>query len=223
MATRPVGSQVFICAVRDDDQALDAGAICIFDPNTGEQLQKLTVANGEKFDLARHPEKAKATHNKMQAKDRPLENDFVTDEAFDALLDAWLGDIARVPNPGDSFYIWGGYCHPPHRVGPRWFMGGPVACDALDLVEHIVDHRVRRVRLAVLGLATDGLGGVPAIAWKSSRVALQSMCWSISLAMMIALVSLWRIPASLSTPSMVVCLMSMRRVPMERPDRTRLR
>jgi hypothetical protein len=35
------------------------------------------------LDLARHPEKAKATHKKMRAKDRPLANDFVTDEAFD--------------------------------------------------------------------------------------------------------------------------------------------
>src|SRR5690606_32121521 len=37
----------------------------------------------QKMDLARHPEKAKATHKKMRAKDRPLENDFVTDEQFD--------------------------------------------------------------------------------------------------------------------------------------------
>src|SRR5690606_22007541 len=34
----------------------------------------------QKLDLARHPEKAKATHKKMRAKDRPLANDFVTDD-----------------------------------------------------------------------------------------------------------------------------------------------
>jgi outer membrane protein assembly factor BamB len=45
------GSQVFIGAVRDDDQALDAGAVYIFDTDTGEQLQKLTVADGEEDDL----------------------------------------------------------------------------------------------------------------------------------------------------------------------------
>ena len=63
------------------------------------------------LDLARHPEKAKATHKKMRAKDRPLANDFVTDEAFDALLDAWFGNMARVLEAGRGFYIWGGYAN----------------------------------------------------------------------------------------------------------------
>ena len=65
----------------------------------------------QKFDLARHPEKAKATHRKMRAKDRPLENDFVSDEAFDQLLHAWFGNLARVLQPGRGFYIWGGYAN----------------------------------------------------------------------------------------------------------------
>ena len=65
----------------------------------------------QKLDLARHPEKAKATHAKMRAKDRPLENDFVTDEEFDRLLDAWFGNIARVLLPGRGFFIWGGYAN----------------------------------------------------------------------------------------------------------------
>jgi DNA modification methylase len=65
----------------------------------------------QKFDVARHPEKAKATHRKMRAKDRPLENDFVTDEAFDEMLLAWFGNAARVLRPGGSFYIWGGYAN----------------------------------------------------------------------------------------------------------------
>jgi DNA modification methylase len=65
----------------------------------------------QKFDLARHPEKAKPTQKKMRAKDRPLANDFVSDEAFDALLHAWFGNIARVLLAGRSFYIWGGYAN----------------------------------------------------------------------------------------------------------------
>jgi len=65
----------------------------------------------QKFDLARHPEKAKPTQKKMRAKDRPLANDFVSDDAFDALLHAWFGNIARVLLPGRSFYIWGGYAN----------------------------------------------------------------------------------------------------------------
>jgi DNA modification methylase len=65
----------------------------------------------QSMDLARHPEKGKPTQKKLRAKDRPLANDFVTDEAFDELLDAWFGNIARVLKPGGSFYIWGGYAN----------------------------------------------------------------------------------------------------------------
>jgi len=65
----------------------------------------------QKFDVERHPEKAKPTQKKMRAKDRPLENDFVSDEAFDQLLAAWFGNIARVLEPGRGFYIWGGYAN----------------------------------------------------------------------------------------------------------------
>jgi DNA modification methylase len=52
-----------------------------------------------------------ATHKKLRAKDRPLANDFVSDEAFDQLLDDWFGNIARVLLPGRCFYIWGGYAN----------------------------------------------------------------------------------------------------------------
>jgi DNA modification methylase len=47
----------------------------------------------------------------MRAKDRPLENDFVSDKEFDRMLDAWFGNISRVLLPGRSFYIWGGYAN----------------------------------------------------------------------------------------------------------------
>jgi DNA modification methylase len=60
-------------------------------------------------DLARHPEKSRPTQNKLRAKDRPLANDFVSDEAFDAMLNAWFGNMARVLEPGRAFYVWGGY------------------------------------------------------------------------------------------------------------------
>ena len=65
----------------------------------------------QKFDLARHPEKSKPTTKKMRAKDRPLANDFVSDDEFDRLLAAWFGNIARVLLPGRGFYIWGGYAN----------------------------------------------------------------------------------------------------------------
>ena len=69
------------------------------------------VKHHQKLDVERHPEKAQATHAKLRAKDRPLENDFVSDEEFDRLLDAWFGNMARVLVPGRSFYIWGGYAN----------------------------------------------------------------------------------------------------------------
>jgi DNA modification methylase len=61
------------------------------------------------LDVARFPEKAHATTTKLRPKDRPLANDFVSDEKFDELLHAWFGNIARVLEPGRGFYIWGGY------------------------------------------------------------------------------------------------------------------
>jgi len=50
-----------------------------------------------------------ATHDKLRPKDRPLANDFISDEEFARLLHAWFGNIQRVLEPGRSFYIWGGY------------------------------------------------------------------------------------------------------------------
>jgi DNA modification methylase len=61
--------------------------------------------------LARHPEKAKATGKKLRAKDRPLTNDYLSDEEFNQRLHAWFGSIARVLKPGGSYYIWGGYAN----------------------------------------------------------------------------------------------------------------
>lgn len=60
-------------------------------------------------DVARHPEKAKPTHRKLRAKDRPMLNDFLPDAAFAQALRGWFGQIARVLLPGRAAYIWGGY------------------------------------------------------------------------------------------------------------------
>jgi DNA modification methylase len=65
----------------------------------------------QRFDVERHPEKAKPTTRKLRAKDRPLANDFVSDDEFDRLVDAWFGNMARVLLPGRGFYIWGGYAN----------------------------------------------------------------------------------------------------------------
>jgi DNA modification methylase len=65
----------------------------------------------QSMDVARHPEKAKPTGKKLRAKDRPLANDFVSDDELDRLLAAWFGNMARVLKPGGCFYIWGGYAN----------------------------------------------------------------------------------------------------------------
>jgi DNA modification methylase len=72
---------------------------------------KTGIKHHQKLDLERYPEKAKPTHRKMRAKDRPLANDFVSDEAFKEMLGAWFGNIARVLLPGRAAYIWGGYAN----------------------------------------------------------------------------------------------------------------
>jgi len=64
----------------------------------------------QSFDVARQGVKG-ATTEKMRPKDRPLANDFVSDEAFEKMLRAWFGNIARVLVPGRCFYIWGGYAN----------------------------------------------------------------------------------------------------------------
>lgn len=74
-------------------------------------LSSFTSTHHQGLDLARHPGKSKPTEKKLRAKDRPLANDFVSDEEFDRLLDAWFGNAARVLLPGRGFYIWGGYAN----------------------------------------------------------------------------------------------------------------
>jgi len=61
------------------------------------------------MDAAIRGSNAHATHEKLRPKDRPLANDFVSDEEFARLLRAWVGNIQRVLEDGRSFYIWGGY------------------------------------------------------------------------------------------------------------------
>jgi DNA modification methylase len=84
------------------NNAISAGLSSFTKSKTGHHQQR---------DVKRHPSKAKGTTKKMRAKDRPLENDFVSDEEFARLLRAWFGNMARVLDDGRSFYIWGGYAN----------------------------------------------------------------------------------------------------------------
>jgi len=69
------------------------------------------IGHHQQLDLERHSEEAHATTRKLRAKDRPLANDFVSEEEFERLLHAWFGNLARVLLPGRSFYVWGGYAN----------------------------------------------------------------------------------------------------------------
>src|SRR5260370_13045434 len=68
----------------------------------------------QKFDVKRHPEKSRPTGRKLRAKDRPLANDFVSDKAFEVILLAWFGNIARALLAGRLFFCWGGYSNIRH-------------------------------------------------------------------------------------------------------------
>ena len=63
----------------------------------------------QNFDLSRNPEKRST--GKMRARDRPLENDFLSEEDFVKLLRSWFSNIAWALEPGRAFYIWGGYAN----------------------------------------------------------------------------------------------------------------
>jgi len=89
----------------------------------------------QQLDLARHPEKSKRTTTKMRAKDRVLDNDFVSDEEFRRLLDAWFGNLSDALEPGRSFYIWGGYSnlgnYPPAIKGAGLYFSQAIVWDKL--------------------------------------------------------------------------------------------
>ncbi len=61
----------------------------------------------QKLDVQRHPQKAKATQTKLRAKDRPLENDFVTQEEFARLLGAWFANATRRVAAGQQLLYLG--------------------------------------------------------------------------------------------------------------------
>src|SRR5215471_11200029 len=58
-------------------------------------LSTFEATHHQKFDVARHPQKAKPTAKKLRPKDRPLVNDYVSDAEFERMLHAWFGNLAR--------------------------------------------------------------------------------------------------------------------------------
>jgi len=106
----------------DVDRLLDGAAIHLVntDPPYGVKVaprsgNAMVTARAKKKYTGQQGMDAKlrgrvhATTEKMRPKDRPLEGDFVSDDEFARLLRAWFGNIARVLDPGRSYYLWGGY------------------------------------------------------------------------------------------------------------------
>lgn len=100
----------------DVDRLLDGASIHLVntDPPYNVKVEPrsknaIAAGNSSFADPAKRKQDGKS--KKMRAKDRPLANDFVSDEEFDRLLDAWFGNMARVLAPGRAFYIWGGYAN----------------------------------------------------------------------------------------------------------------
>jgi DNA modification methylase len=118
-----LGSHRLLCGdsadPKDVDRLLDGKTIqlCNTDPPYNVKVEprsKIAIAAGNSSFTSYQRQSGAAHQNaepskKLRAKDRPLENDFVSDEEFERLLHAWFDNIARALDPGRGFYIWGGY------------------------------------------------------------------------------------------------------------------
>jgi DNA modification methylase len=125
-----LGNHRLLCGdsskTEDVDRLLDGASIHLVntDPPYGVKVEPLSnnaIAAGlssfagtshhQKLDLERHPEKSQPTTRKLRPKDRPLANDFLSEEEFNRLLHLWFGNVSRVLLPGRGFLIWGGYAN----------------------------------------------------------------------------------------------------------------
>jgi len=87
-----------------------AAGMCADSPLMSPNAKKPKMHH-QSFDVARGAGDPSKARKKLRPKDRPLANDFISEEEFDKALRAWFGNIARVLEPGRAFYIWGGYAN----------------------------------------------------------------------------------------------------------------
>ena len=87
-----------------------AAGMCADSPLMSPNARKPKMHH-QSFDMARGVGDPAKALKKLRPKDRPLANDFISEEDFDKALRAWFGNIARVLEPGRAFYIWGGYAN----------------------------------------------------------------------------------------------------------------
>jgi DNA modification methylase len=100
------------------NNAIAAGLSSFPATQTGSSRVQQTVAaldaqghHHAAMRLAGHPGILGNVDRKLRPKDRPLANDFISDESFAEMLLAWFGNMARALEPGRSFFIWGGYAN----------------------------------------------------------------------------------------------------------------
>jgi DNA modification methylase len=110
----------------DVDCLLDGAAIHLANTDPPYNVKVEPRSNNARAAGLTSFEKTGAAVSQLRAKDRPLVNDFVSDEEFDQLLRAWFSNLARVLLPGRAFYIWGGYSNlanypPALRVAGLYF------------------------------------------------------------------------------------------------------
>jgi DNA modification methylase len=108
-----LGKHRLLCAdsskAEDVDRLLDGASIQLVNTDPPYNVCVEPRSNNARAAGLTSFEKTGAAVIKMRAKDRPLANDFVSEEEFDGLLHAWFGNLARVLQPGRAFYVWGGY------------------------------------------------------------------------------------------------------------------
>jgi len=120
-----LGNHRLLCGdsgkAEDVDRLLDGNTmhLCVTDPPYGVKLEPRSnnaiAAGFSRFESTRKAgdlgEDGLPVQHKLRAKDRPIANDSVSGEAFEEMLNAWFGNIARVLEPGRAAYLWGGYAN----------------------------------------------------------------------------------------------------------------
>ena len=72
-------------------------------------LSSFETTHHPRLNVEHRSEKSQPTTRKMRAKDRPLANDFLSEQEYCRLLHAWFANMARVLLPGRAYFLWGGY------------------------------------------------------------------------------------------------------------------
>src|SRR5262245_50255953 len=94
---------------QDVDRLLGGAAIQLVNPDPPYNVRVEPRSNNAVAAGLSSFQGGKPTAKKLRAKDRPLKNDFVSDQEYDRLLRAWFGNLARALEPGRACYLWGGY------------------------------------------------------------------------------------------------------------------